>query len=256
MLKPSLIKDHYDDIIVSIMQEGNVPMLPRGARDHIVPADATFQEVAQHTEAFVGRRLNNALDYRYNRYYNSLPKLNPKRKVAHLDIGCGAGLFSWVITDRATSLGFAHDNIMLHGLDHCPAMIGLALTIRDHLIQLLPTYPCLHYEVAPNLLVQSLTARHQPGTDYIITFGHALVQAHGQTNIHTFTQVISHALSLPNDQDATYTLIAVDAHSRDSDLSVAWSDLLLSLGQASVGHAQYGMMSSGVRSISLHPTTR
>ena len=42
MLKPSLIKDHYDDIIVSIMQEGNVPMLPRGARDHIVPADATF----------------------------------------------------------------------------------------------------------------------------------------------------------------------------------------------------------------------
>ena len=236
MLQPNRIQHLYQPTIAAIMAEHDIPLLPIDYRDHVVTADATFQEVAQHTELHIGGRTDTHAHYRYRRYQQVL-NLAPhgQRRLAHIDIGCGAGLFSWVLLDWAADRGLAHANVELYGLDHSASMIALAAEVRVRLMPQIPTYPALHYEDDANLIINAFTDNHRAGTDYIITFGHVLAQAHAPANIQTFTRVISNIVALPNDLDS-FPLIAVDAQHWSAEFMAGWDALLAHLEQAGIGH--------------------
>ena len=236
MLQQNLIKPHYQRVITEIMGDHGIPLLPGDYRQPIVAANASFPEVAQHTELFLGGRTDDRPHYRYRRYVQVLRLIpHSERRLAHIDIGCGAGLFSWVFLDWATGRSVSHNQVELYGLDHSTAMITLAREARERLIPQVATYPQLHYADDLNVVMAELTDNYQPGTDYVITFGHVLVQAHAPQNIAAFTQVIVHAVRLENGQ-ATYTMIAVDAQGRPNSFSEGWDSLLASLEPAGVGH--------------------
>ena len=99
----------------------------------------------------------------------------------------------------------------------------------------IPTYPPPRYAADAALIIRALTDNHRVGTDYIITLGHVLAQAHTPANIQAFTHVISHIVVLPNNQ-AYFPLIAVDAQNWAAEFEVGWEALLASLAQAGIGH--------------------
>lgn len=92
------IKDRYQEIIRDIMAE--YAIRPTSQPGHVVQKDAGFREVLQHTEHYVGGGNDTQPHYRYLRYRELLNDLEPSgRREAHVDIGCGAGLFSWTFLD-------------------------------------------------------------------------------------------------------------------------------------------------------------
>ena len=145
-----LLKDHYEDTINRIMERHGVSYWERRGGRHLISVNTRFEEAIQHTEAFLNRRRNTNPHYRYNYYANTLKQYVQldTRRIAHIDIGCGAGLFSWVFLDWATSKGFDYDRIDLYGLDHSPAMIDIAAMIRRELMGItnMLNYPSLHYD--------------------------------------------------------------------------------------------------------------
>ena len=236
MLQPNRIQDHYQPAIAAIMAEHNIPRLPIGYRNHIVPPNATFKAAAQHTELFIGGRADRRPHYRYRRYREVLSLVpHRERRLTHVDIGCGAGLFSWVFLDLAQDRGLAHASIDLYGLDHSMAMVALAWEARARLMPQIPAYPALHSAVDADLIIHALTNNHREGTDYVITLGHVLAQANTPANIQAFTRVISHIMALPNNQ-ADFPLIAVDAQNWAVHFGAGWGALLTSLEQAGIGH--------------------
>lgn len=94
--------------------------------------------------------------------------------IAHVDVGCGPGLFSWVVHDY-----FRHrepeTEIELHAYDHSPTMIELAELIWRE------------FETGVYLGVTSdldglisQVMQGGPPADVIVSFGHVLVQASDQ----------------------------------------------------------------------------
>ena len=232
LLPPNRLQSHHQRIIHEIMVEHNIVPVPHP--DHVVRADATFTQVVQHTYRFVGGYRDTQPDYRYRRYQGVLSHLrHNSRRTVHVDIGCGAGLFSWVFLDWATDRGLGHDLVELYGLDHSPQMLVLANEARARLMQTVANYPDLHYAQDPDALLHELTANHQPATDYAITFGHVLVQAHGPEAIHTFTRVIAHILRLM-DAQSQCALIAVDALGRPKEFTAGWDALMTGLQQQGI----------------------
>lgn len=147
----ALVKDHYHQGIYDIMQKCKIRPFKRG---HNIAADAGFAEVAQYTEwhvgyksreqEFRGRYTNR--HYRYERYQPVMNRRGPSdRRQVHIDIGCGAGVFSWAFLDWATRRNIGNDRIELYGLDHCKAMLELARMLKDEISPNIPDYPDLHY---------------------------------------------------------------------------------------------------------------
>ena len=207
-------------------------------RPPTVPADATFAEAVQNTNWFCWRRDTRPL-YRYRRYREVLGAARPSgRRVAHVDIGCGAGLFSWVFLDwvRENNLAYEnYENVVLYGLDHSPEMIRLAQQMRAGLMVNIPNYPELRYTHRVDALLQLLTEHHRPTTDYTITFGHVLVQA--PDAIPEFAQVIAHIVQLMDDQSGC-AVLAVDARGESSQLAQRWIGLLDRLSRLGIQHQQ------------------
>ena len=234
------VKAHYRCIIRDIMAEHNIEPRPHSP-DHVVPYNAEFKKVVQHTDFYVGKgnTYSNAQPhYRYYRYLGALQRLLASEgRIAHVDIGCGAGLFSWVFLDWATERGVGLDRVDLYGLDHSPAMICLAQEVRTKLKQYIPKYPDLHYFHDLDDFLRELTENHHEGADYIITFGHVLVQAHKPRDIQNFTRVIAHIRELM-DARSNCALVAVDAHGRSTDLATSWDLLLNSLKCVGIRYEQ------------------
>ena len=124
-------------------------------------------------------------------------------------------------------------------------MIVLTHFMRDRLVVDIANYPALHYETDVQLLTQQLTANHRTSTDYIITFGHVLVQAHTHSPdaILNFARVIAHIVELMNDQ-SNCALVAADAHNWSIEFTEGWNALLSSLEQAGVGHETLAVLQS------------
>ncbi len=234
------IKYQYQRILRDLMKENGIsPIGPASpCPSHVVPKDAGFTEVVQHTDSYVGEGNDARPDawphYRYRRYMEVLQRLKAsKRRRAHVDIGCGAGLFSWVFLDWATSKRVPFDRVELYGLDHSTAMISLAQKLRTRLIQYVPNYPELHYCYELESLLDELTENHRKGTDYTITFGHVLVQAHNPHDMDTFTQIITHIQNLMDTQ-SNCVMMAVDAGNWPLTFAEGWSVLLSSLEGANI----------------------
>lgn len=236
------IRDLFHYVLETTMRTENIAPLQQRP-SHVVTTDASFEEVVQHTDWFCWRADRvESRPYRYRRYREIFGHLQPdpshtRKRVSHIDIGCGAGLFSWALLDWAVDSNLAYDRIDLFGLDHSPAMIALAHWIRDNLVTDIANYPELHYETIVAMLLQELTTDHREPTDYIITLGHVLAQAHDDNAILNFTRVIVHAVSLLDDQ-CHCALIAVDARNWREEFVAGWNLLLDSLERASVSYDQ------------------
>ncbi len=236
------IRDLYFGVLDAIMNEHHVePLLFRPSL--IVSAHASFPEVVQHTDWWL-RRNDRIPHYRYNRYRATCGDPQPtgdrRYRLAHVDVGCGAGLWSWVLLDWAADANLAYNLIDLYGIDHSPAMITLANFMRDGFVATVANYPELHYETNVQMLLQALIENHQEPTDYMITFGHVLVQALAESTgpdaisaMLNFTSVIVHILR-SQDRQSNCVLAAIDARGRSNEFSWGWQALLSNLALAGV----------------------
>ena len=257
------IKSRYQRIIRDIMKEHDVS--PISQPGHVVQKDAGFREALQYTDYYVGKgndtQPNAKPHYRYHRYRELLNGLEPSgRRVAHVDIGCGAGLFSWTFLDWATAKGVDHDQVDLYGLDHSRVMIRLAQEIRTRLMPDMPEYPELHYSHKVKPLLRELKANHQQGTDYRITFGHVLAQVHDHdpADIKKFTRVILRILKLLDRQSNCF-VVAVDAVNASIPFAEGWCSLITSLESANIRHKRHEVTRTSIndcsraRVVSLYP---
>ena len=237
-----LIKDHYHRAIDDILSDFRItPWQDRSGRHGVKPNDS-FTTVVQHTEAFLGSRLNKDPHYRYNRYRSALIRymnLSMGRRIAHIDIGCGSGLFSWTLLDSATQNNIAHSHIDLYGYDHSPQMICLARMVRRKLIPVIPSYPDVSYTHNLETLLSQLKLRNRD-TDYIITFGHVLAQSHAPSDIHIFTKIIDHIMQVKYSASIC-ELLSVDGTGPQHRINSieGWNLLLENLQQHNIFNWEY-----------------
>ena len=222
------IKDKYQIVLREIMRDyGITPGRPWFG--HRVPPNATFNNVVQYADYYVGKgndeQKTSAPHYRYRRYLEVLDYLEifEIRKV-HIDVGGGEGLFSWAFLDWMTMTDVEFTRVNLFGYDYSNAMIRLAQEIGNRLRRLISDYPTLHYFSDITHLLDGLEENHQSGMDYIITFGHVLAQAHNPDAIGNFTKVIVHILKMM-DNKSDCIVAAVDARNSSIEFGAGW-DLL------------------------------
>ena len=235
------IKVLYKRVIRDIMKDHGISPSYRG---HVVAKDATFEHVVQYTDHYVGtgndQQPNARPDYRYRRYHELLSYIEPcGRRAAHVDLGCGAGLFSWVFLDWATDKDVDPEHIDLYGLDRSSAMICLAQEIRARLMCHISSYPEVRYSHKVKRLLRKLKDGHQKRTDYTVTFGHVLAQAHSPNDVRAFTRVIVRILKLM-DSRSNCKMLAVDARNDGARAAFneGWRSLLKSLESANIGYAE------------------
>ena len=233
------VKDHYQDVIREIMRAHNISPIMYRPRHEVEP-ETSFEEVVQHTDFYVGKgndeQEGSEPHYRYRRYREAIEYVETlehlemvEERKAHVDIGCGAGLFSWVFLDWAIEKGTSWDNLGLYGFDHSPEMINLARNVRNRLKKEMPSYPTLHYNHAVTTLLRELEETHRDGTDYIVTLGHVLAQtANISEATSNFASIIARIYDLmANLSDCA--LVAVDAKYWSEDFRAGWDSLLNSL---------------------------
>lgn len=218
-----------------IMTEYNI--VP-SERDHNIPPDASFEHVLQYTEWHMGylnrrRRHSNARQhYRYDRYRSLLELIAISAdEQAHVDLGCGAGVFSWAFLDWMTEHGIANSRVSLYGYDHCREMIRLSYMVRGRISRTIADYPELYYFQD----IKSLTNRLELSSEnssrlinHTITFGHVLAQAHSPDAIQAYTKIISTIVDLM-DPRSTCLIGAVDASGHFSEFLRGWKLLIESL---------------------------
>ena len=231
------VKDLYQGIIRDIMAEHGVKP---GDAPYRVSANATFSCVLRYTDRYIGKgnddKLGNRPHYRYNRYKNVLQHLPiSENSIIHVDIGCGAGLLSWVLLDWLSKNDVGHNQIDLYGFDHSQAMIKLAGMVRDGLTRDIVDYPDLHYFYDIDALLNQLVDNRCENTDYIITVGHVLVQAQSSCAIKCFTRIVRHVVGLMGTQSKC-SLVAVDAVLQSAPFEAGWNSLVGSLRRARIGH--------------------
>lgn len=228
-----LAKDYYLDAIDAILAENGIARSDPG---YIVSPDASFETAVRYTDWYCRGNVRPNPHYRYDRYREIVGHWKPTgRREAHVDIGCGAGLFSWAFLDWAREAGLSHDSIDLYGLDHSTPMINLAHQLRERLAGQIPDYPILRYTDAVDTFLQELYIHHRARTDYTITLGHVLVQAQHPDAILDFTRVIAQVVGFM-DIGSTCVLMAVDARLRPDPFAVGWDKLLEILGRSGIRH--------------------
>ena len=256
------VRDHYQNALQEIMLECGIHRNSIGNPNYHIEEYTTFPEVVRYTEyhigethdqrSYFGRR--NEPHFRYNRYRTALrTSLRDLpvhgRRIVHLDIGCGSGLFSWVLLDWATENEIELDRVDLYGYDHSPAMIRLAERMKDKLAVHIIGYPDIRYCSSPSELSRQLSENHQDDTDYIITFGYVLVQAYSSSEIQKFTQAITSVTECMDGQ-SNCALVAVDSGRQvfNEDrtgiicpFDESWSLLLEMLEQSDVQHRGVSM---------------
>ena len=173
------IRDLYVPVLQRVMDERSIAR-PSNRPSLVVGPDTSFDEAVRNT-AWYCWLADTQPHYRYRRYQEVLQRIRlppGDYRVVHLDIGCGAGLFSWAFLDWAGNNHLGYERIALYGFDHSPEMINLAHQVRNQLTQSVPDYPNLRYTSDAATLLQDLTKEHQNGIICIITFGHVLGRVH------------------------------------------------------------------------------
>ena len=167
------IRDNYVSTLNAIAQGcGEEPSTAQ-----IGPNDS-LQKTIGYTREFVV--VHTTPHFRYQYYYGALSLafaqlgFDPAdRRVVHLDIGCGPGVFSWVMYDHMAS----HEtrdpgHVDYYGYDHAAAMIQLAHLFLERFPDKYEFYG--HSDLAE--IGTALADRDLSNCDVVITFGYALVQ--------------------------------------------------------------------------------
>ena len=183
------------------------------------------------------RHPNARQHYRYDRYRSLLELISISAgEQAHVDLGCGAGVFSWAFLDWMTEHGIANSLVSLYGYDYCREMIRLSYMLRGRISETIADYPELYYFQDIKSLANRLELSSRNISriiNHTITFGHVLAQAHSAEAIQGYTKIISTIVDMMDPRSACI-LGAVDAMGHFSEFSTGWRLLLESLTSCGV----------------------
>ena len=179
------IRDEYIAAIAQLVRRFGC-----AGSDYRIQERADIQQCLGYAASYVAG--NTTEHYRYDRYRNKLihsldsnEDIGGAGTLIHVDIGCGPGLFSWVVYDHFSG---TEVDVQLYGYDHAPEMVRLAGLIQDELESEVGLQ-CYHD--ARQLLANIPAA--PPQADVIVTFGHVLVQlADDQQAIGAFATILEH----------------------------------------------------------------
>ena len=200
---------------------------------YIIPTDVSLQGAIGYTNKYIVESGEEHYRYDYYRYIlntalNFFGIHRSKYKIFHLDLGCGPGLFSWVVQDYL--LARCHrspGDIELVGYDYAKKMIRLANLFRDYL----PVEFNFEGYSRIRTIRDKLRSRDLSDCDCIVTFGYVLVQLKDNTEaMHNFAKIIKHLFPANS-----CTLVAVDAFSGNRPLEFRYACDELLAAMSSVG---------------------
>lgn len=130
MPKQRLIRSQYADTLRALAGDYNLDDEPA---DYRIRATATTTECKKYAVRYLVGREDSRPHYRYDRYRSileyALTQYGCGESVIHMDLGCGPGLFTWVVRDFF--LQHSHIKVRYYGYDYAPNMIALAREIWD-----------------------------------------------------------------------------------------------------------------------------
>lgn len=215
------IRYRYRDIIHSLAREHQVLSF-----DYEVPEDATLPQCIGYANKYIVGLADSRPHYRYDRYMDVLkPALRQQSAIAgrmvHVDIGCGPGLFMWVVRDcfRPSS----KIDVEYYGYDHAKDMARLAKIIWNRLEEGV-RYSFYHSirDLESNMELATADRRN-----VLVTLGHVLVQTvDNDSALDDFARIIAKCARMAN-----CLVIAVDARTgeRPMDFRRALGKLKASL---------------------------
>lgn len=220
------IRDMYMRVIRRIMAKYGIARAEVPPRWSVLP-NASFADVLRYTDWYATKS-----DYRFGRYYSAIGEALGSRakKWAHIDVGCGAGVFSWAFLDWAAMRGIDFSSVTLYGYDACPQMIRLARMIRGKLKRNIHGYPDLHYHSDMASFVRKL-ARSRIDADCLITFGYVLAGNHNEKDIRAFQRIILALLNAVPKGKNIYLLASDTSYSTSEE---GWKKLLAALRASGV----------------------
>ena len=199
------IRDNYIPVLKSITRSHG----QRPATAQIGPQES-LQETIWYTREYV---VNNTTEhFRYDYYWNALSRALTRlrfdpgdRRIVHLDIACGAGVFSWVVYDHMAAPDTPNpDYVDYYGYDHCAAMIELAGLFLER-------FPDRYeFKGFSDLEEISTTLEEEDfsNCDVVVTFGYALLQVlDDPAALGNFASIISGVFP-----SRSCIMVAADAH--------------------------------------------
>jgi len=225
-----LIRDYYEQAFNVIKSEyGEQPS------SYVVPANISLEQAIGYTRRYIVEGVYETRHYRYGRYRHALDKVLKEelrfkpanRRIVNLDLGCGPGLFSWVVRDYMLKGYDSNDgDISLIGYDYAKNMIRLADLFRKHL----PMEINFTGYSKIGKIKKVLSREDFSDCDVIVTFGHMLVQTKSEHDVASdFCNIIC-SLFPAN----CCVLVAVDAITRAWAFHGAWKNLRAALEEAGV----------------------
>ena len=198
-----LIRDHYISAIDRMASR-----FGRESGDHVIPRDATLRRCVDYAARYLDE-IDDDEHYRYNRYMLALTELlthygDHRRtpRIVHVDVGCGPGVFSWVVHDYF-SVKERGTEIELCAYDSSSEMVRLAGLIWHEF----DTGVYLDATSDVGELISRIMQGGQPA-DVIVSFGHVLAQTSDQKDaIDSFADILSTVRLNSN------LVVAVDAQS-------------------------------------------
>ena len=173
---------------------------------HQFPKNASLAKCIGYARRFVIESPSGGPHYRYDRYMRRLKATLRQYpvsagRVVHVDIGCGPGLFTWVVRDYFRNV--SQVDVELYGYDHAPEMVKLACLIWEYMDE------CVYYSVHGR--IDDLFSTSMPGgttpSAVLVTLGHVLVQtADDESAMRDFASIIATFAQL-----ADCRVVAVDA---------------------------------------------
>ena len=229
------LRDTYVPAIREIMAEHRIEAAPTQP-PYEVYVGASFKDAVQYADWYLTAHGNEIEHYRFDRYFNAIDQALANRtgRWLHIDIGCGAGPFSWAFLDWAAKHHITSAGLGLYGYDPSQEMIRLAWMLRARLRSVVPDYPSLRYDSNFNSFLRRLT-HIRSHASCLITLGHVLAGNHDDADISTFTRIMERMTRL-TDYVSEVWLLTSDATSdrhRDS-FENGWSTLLSALRDSGV----------------------
>ena len=224
------IREHYINSFNQIRNKfGELPC------NHLISENVSLKKAIGYTRQFIVE--SDQEHFRYDYYKRKIGEaitrlgLNPvENKITHLDLGCGPGLFSWVVRDCLRSRYKKNpDDIELIGYDYAENMIHLANLFHEYLPVEYNFDGYFEFERIRNML----KSRDFSDCDNIITFGHVLIQIKDNLEAQReFVEIIQNLFPVNS-----CILVAVDAYAyedRRQDFRHACKTLLDALTGAGI----------------------
>ena len=194
-----------------------------------IRTDASLKRAIGYAREYVVK--HSQQHFRYDYYQKALSsafrrlRFDPAgRRIVHLDMGCGPGLFSWVMHDHIESEYAQNVNsVSYFGYDHAAAMIRLAHLFWDRL----PVRCDFDGYSSLDEIAAVLTDRDFSNHDVVVTFGYVLVQVQDSTSAMDDFAALTSCLFPTH----SCLMVAADAHN-DSTVRSAFRDQCAALQAA------------------------